>query len=104
MLCDQRQLVGVEEAFQQQDRRADSGLAQGERLLDAGHREAVGLVLQCQRTTHGAVAVGIGLDHRQRAPATAIPPAKPARQPVVVAQRFQVDQGTGGTHRYRLPG
>ncbi|MDQ1094787.1 hypothetical protein QE400_004200 [Xanthomonas sacchari] len=90
---DQRQFLGVEDAFQQQDRRGDAGLAQLQRLLDAGHREAVGLAVQRARAGHRAVPIGIGLDHRQRFAA-----AQPAGQAVVVAQRVEVDQCTGWAH------
>ncbi len=93
MLGDQRQFVGVEDPFQQQDRRGDAGMAQFQRLLDAGHREAVGLCLQRARAGYRAVPVGIGLDHRQRLAAAQSP-----GQAVVVAQRLQIDQRTGWAH------
>ena len=35
---------------------------------------------------------------------TVLAAAERAGVAVVVAQGFEVDQGTGGTHRYRLPG
>ncbi|MNO87195.1 hypothetical protein D3C76_786140 [compost metagenome] len=90
---DQLQLALFEEAFQQQDRRTDAGLAQFQRLFDAGNGETVGFRFQSLGATHGAVAVGIRLDHRQGASA-----ADFAGQTVVVAQGIEIDQGTGGTH------
>jgi len=84
---DQRQFGRVEETFHQQDRAADAGLAQFQCFLDAGHAKAIGLVLQRAGTLHRAMAVGIGLDDRQRLAATEL-----AGQAVVVAQGLQVDQ------------
>ena len=95
---DQRQFVGLEEPFQQQDRGADAGLAQFQCLLDAGHPETVGFAFQCLRTAHGTVPVGIGLDHGQR-----LASAQLARQAVVVAQGGQVDQGTCRAHQAWTP-
>ena len=93
MAREQGQLVGIEETLQQQDRLADAGLAQLQGFFDAGHGKTIDLRLQRIRTGHRAVAIGIGLDHRQ---GTAT--AEATRQPVVVAQGLQVDQGTGRTH------
>ena len=58
----QRQLVGLEHAFQQQDRLDGPGLAQGQRLLDAGDAQHVGGG-QRRQQAGGAVAVAVGLDH-----------------------------------------
>src|SRR3546814_9502512 len=58
-----------------------TGFAQFQRFIDAGHPETIGFVLQCLRTAHRTVAVGIGLDHGQR-----LVPTQFAGQPVVVAQ------------------
>ncbi|MOA03688.1 hypothetical protein D3C78_1232080 [compost metagenome] len=93
LLGDQRQFVGFEEALEQQDRRTDAGRAQLQRLLDAGHREAVGLLRQRLGAAHRAVAVGVGLDHREGAGT-----AELAGQAVVVTQGVEIDQGTGWTH------
>ncbi len=93
MLVDQWQLVGLEKAFEQQDRRLDAGLAQRQRLFDAGNGKAVGLALQRLRATHRAMPVGIGLDHGQGAGA-----AQLAGQLVVLTQGVEVDKGTGRTH------
>ncbi|MNY21689.1 hypothetical protein D3C86_1552530 [compost metagenome] len=93
MLLDQRQFVGLEEAFQQQDGRADAGRAQLQRLFDAGHGETVGLAFQGLGTAHRTMPVGIGLDHRERLGARHF-----TGQSVVVTQGLQVDQGTGRTH------
>ena len=93
MLLDQCQLVRLEEAFQQQDRSANAGLAQLQRLFDTGHGKAIGLFLQSLRATHGAMPVGIGLDHRERLGARYL-----TGQLIVVTQGLQIDQGTGWTH------
>ena len=93
MLVDQRQLISLEEAFEQQDRRANARFAQYQRLFDAGHGKAVGLGFECLRTAHRAMPVGIGLDHGQSTSA-----AQFAGQAVVVTQGIEVDQGTGRTH------
>ena len=93
MLLDQRQLFGLEETFQQQNRRTDTSVAQLQRLLDTGHGEAVRLVRQRLGTTHRAVAVGIGLDYRQRLGAGHL-----TGQTVIVTQGLQIDQSTGWTH------
>ncbi|MNE46559.1 hypothetical protein D3C80_1409020 [compost metagenome] len=65
VLGDQRQLAGFEEAFQQQHRGLDTGGAQLQRLFDASHGKTIGLLLKRQGATHGAMTVGIGLDHGQ---------------------------------------
>ena len=88
----QRQLIRFEETFQQQDGFADAGGAQFQRLLDAGHAKAICFRLQRAGASNGPMPIGIGFDHRQRLAAT-----QRTRQPVVVAQGLQVDQGTGGT-------
>ena len=90
---DQIQLGRLEEALQQQDRLADTGLAQLQALLDAGHGEAIGLGRQRFGTAHCAVAVCVRLDHRERTGAGGL-----AGQPIVVTKGLQVDQGTGGAH------
>jgi hypothetical protein len=94
--ADQFKLALLEEAFQQQDRRADAGFAQGDGLFEEGHGKPVRLRQQRLCAACGAVAVGIGLDHRQCALS-----AQFASDAVVVAQGGQVDQGTGGTHGKR---
>lgn len=83
----------LEETFQQQDRRAHAGLAQFQRFFYAGHGKTVGFRFQRLRTAHRAVAVGVGLDHRQCLAATQLP-----GQAVVVTQRVQVDQRLRRTH------
>ncbi len=94
VLHDQWQLVGVEEAFQQQDRAADAGRAQFQRFFNAGHAERVGLAVQRARAGYGTVAIGVGL-YRGQGLATA---AQFTRQAEVGAQRIQVDQRAGWTH------
>ena len=93
MLVDQAQLARLEEALEQQDRVADAGVAQLQRLFDAGHGETVGLRLQRLGTARGAVAVGVGLDHREGLGAADL-----AGEAVIVTQGFEVDQGTGRAH------
>ncbi len=66
MLDDQRQLIGFENAFEQQHRRTNASGAQLQRFFDAGDGKPVGLGFQRLGATHRAMAVGIGLDHRQR--------------------------------------
>ncbi|MNI56170.1 hypothetical protein D3C73_1111610 [compost metagenome] len=46
MLGHQRHFARLEDAFQQQDRGTDTGLAQFQRLFNRGHTEAVGLAFQ----------------------------------------------------------
>ncbi|MNJ62923.1 hypothetical protein D3C77_587810 [compost metagenome] len=93
VLGDQCQFAGFEKTFQQQYRGFDTGGAQFQCLLDAGHRKAVGLGLQGQGAAHGAVAVGVGLDHGE-----GFGTRQFTGQTVVVAQGLEVDQGAGGTH------
>ncbi|MNF77935.1 hypothetical protein D3C84_600930 [compost metagenome] len=93
MLLDQLQFVGLEEAFQQQDRLADPRRAQLERFLDAGHGKSVGVRFQRFGASHRPMAVGIGLDHGQSLGA-----ADFAGEAVVVAQGLEIDQGTSRTH------
>ncbi|MCY1536650.1 hypothetical protein D9M68_721130 [compost metagenome] len=93
VLLDQLQFVRFEESLQQQDRLADPRRAQLERFLDAGHGKTVGLGFQRFGAAHCPMAVGIGLDHGQSLGA-----ADFAGEAVVVAQGFEIDQGTGWTH------
>ena len=93
MLGHQRHFAGLEDAFQQQDRRTDAGLAQFQRFFDGGHAKAVGLAFQCLRTAHRTVAIGIGLEDRQR-----LATAQFTGQAIVAAQCAQVDQRAGRTH------
>ncbi|MCY1459433.1 hypothetical protein D9M71_769070 [compost metagenome] len=65
MLDDQLQFAGFEETFEQQHRSLDSGRAQLQCLFDASHGKTIGLLLKRQGATHGAMTVGIGLDHGQ---------------------------------------
>lgn len=55
VLGDQRQLAGLEKAFEQQHRGLDAGCAQFQRFLDAGHGKAVGFVPEPGRSAprHG---------------------------------------------------
>ena len=89
----QRQLAGMEEALQQQDRQMNARLAQLQRLLDAGHGKAVRLCGQRSSAIHRAMSVGIRLDHGQR---TA--PAEGAGNPVVVPQCRQIDDNLSRAH------
>jgi hypothetical protein len=93
MLGHQRHVAGFEDAFQQQDRRTDAGLAQFQRLFDGGHAETIGLAFQRLRTAHRAMAIGIGLDDRQ-----GLATAQFTGEPVVAAQGAQIDQRAGRTH------
>ncbi|MCY1361842.1 hypothetical protein D9M69_485300 [compost metagenome] len=97
MLDDQRQLVGFEKAFQQQDRRTNARCPQLQRLFDASHGKPVRLGFQRLGATHRAMAIGIGLDHRE-----GTSPREFTGDPVVVTQGLKVDQGTGRTHGGRL--
>lgn len=90
---DQFQLAGLEEPLEQQDRPAYAGFAQFQRFLDAGHGKAVGLVGQGLGAPHRAMPVGIRLDHGE-----GLGSGYFTRQPVVVAQGIEIDQGTSGTH------
>ncbi|MNW01095.1 hypothetical protein D3C71_1966840 [compost metagenome] len=81
MVHDELELVGIEEAFQQQDRGTDTRCAQLQRFFDAGHGKAIGFVGQGVGAAHGAVAVGVGLDYRECATATGL-----TGQSVVMAQ------------------
>ena len=71
-----------------------AGLAQGQRLLDAGDAQHVGLG---QRRQHagGAVAVGVGLDDGRDLGAA----AAAAGLAQIVAQGGEVDGGRGGAHQ-----
>ena len=93
VLLDQRQLRRLEKAFEQQDRPLHAGRTQLQRLLDTGHCIAIGQIGQGLGAAQRAMAIGIGLDHRQRTGAGSL-----AGQLVVVPQGGEVDQGTGGTH------
>ena len=89
-----RQLVGGEAAFQQQDARlAMHGTDLGG-LLQAGHGETVGLLMQ--RTDHlaHAMPVGIRLDHRERLAAR----CAALGNGIVVANGGQIDGGDERTH------
>ena len=97
MLDDQRQLIGLEKTFQQQHRRTNAGGAQLQSLFDAGHGKPVRLGFQRLGATHRAMAVGIGLDHRESLGAGDF-----TGDLVVVTQGLKVDQGTGRTHGGRL--
>ena len=99
MLDDQRQLIGFEEAFQQQYRRANPGGTQLQCFFNAGHRKPVSLGFQRLGATHRAMAIGIRLDHRERLGAGDF-----TGNSVVVTQGLKVDQGTGRTHGGRLLG
>ena len=73
----ERQLVGLEHAFQEQDRLRRPGLAQGQRLLDAGDAQHVGAGQRRQQAS-GTVAVAVGLDDRDYlGPGSAYPRRRP---------------------------
>jgi len=98
---DQPQAVGggrvqfgsFEHALEQQDRADDAGRAQLQRLFQERDGEAVGFAGERPSAAHGAVAVGVRLDHRERPAAVA-----PAGEAVVVTEGVEVDQGAGGAH------
>ena len=89
-----RQLVGLERTLHEQDRLAGAGVAQAQRLLDAGHAQHVGLG-QGRQDAGGAVAVGVGLDDRDDPGAA----GTAARLAQIVAQGSEVDDGLGGSHQ-----
>ncbi|MCY1431584.1 hypothetical protein D9M71_475570 [compost metagenome] len=99
MLDDQWQLVSLEKTFQQQYGCLDASGSQFQRLLDAGHRETIGLGLQCLGAAYCPMTIGIGLDHRQGTGTGQF-----TGELIVVAQRLEVDQGTGRTHDGSLLG
>jgi len=88
-----RHLVGRENAVQQQDRGADAGLAQLQRLLEIGDRKTVGLLGEDTRDRHRAMSVGIGLDDRER-PRTR---RKSLSLAIIVADRIQMNAGADRT-------
>ena len=81
----QRQFRRLEHAFQQQNGPGDAGLAQGQRLLDAGHREGVGI--QGPGDPNQTVTVALGLNGGRH------PPARRGRPypPEIVNQRPQIE-------------
>ncbi|MNX96062.1 hypothetical protein D3C86_1283630 [compost metagenome] len=97
VLDDQRQLIGFKKTFQQQHRRTNACGTQLQGFFDASHGKTVCLGFQCLGTTHRAMAVGIGLDHRE-----GFGPRDFTGDLVVVTQGLKVDQGTGRTHGGRL--
>src|SRR3569832_319246 len=62
----QRQLLGGEEAFEQDDELRDARGAQRHRLIEARDRECIAFMLGA-RDVDDAVTIGIGLDHRHHA-------------------------------------
>ncbi|MNO99080.1 hypothetical protein D3C76_908430 [compost metagenome] len=99
MFDDQWQLIGLEKTFQQQYRCLDAGSSQLQRFLDTRYRETIGLGFQCLGTAHCPMAIGIGLDYSQ-----GFGPGQFPGELIVVAQRLEVDQGTGRTHDGSLLG
>ena len=93
MLSNQRQLISLEKAFQQQNRCGDTGSTQLQRFFDARDCKPVRHRFQRLRDTHGAMAIGIGLDHGERFRTGAF-----AGQLVVVTQGLKIDKGAGWTH------
>ncbi len=93
MLQREAEIVATEYALENQNGGTNAGLPELYRLLDDGNRETVGKVFQCLRTPHGAMAIGIGLDHRERAASMAL-----SGQEVVVTERIEIDTGAGGSH------
>src|SRR5690606_25771037 len=88
-------ILGIETAFEQQQASLGCLFAHHARLLDAAYGETVGLLAQRRRHRCRTVAVGIGLDHRER------PASRCATlgQGLVVTNGGQVDRGNEGTHR-----
>jgi len=80
----------LEKAFEHQDGRWDSAVAQGQGFVPEGDAEAVGLGRQVPGAWQGTMAVGIGLENGQRATAMLA-----ARQAIVARERGQVDDGAG---------
>ena len=72
--------------------------AQGQRILEEGDREAIGLVGERVRAPHRAVVVGIGLEYSEHAPSV-----MPACQRVVVTQRAEDNQRTRGAVHAEAP-
>jgi len=97
MFDDQGQFVGLEKAFQQQYRRANTPGPQREGLLDTGHGKTIGLGFQGLGTEQRTMTVGIGLDHREGSGTRYF-----TGQLIVVTQGLEVDQGTGRTHGGKL--
>lgn len=84
----------LETAFQQQDPRVGVQGADLGSLLQAGHGETVGLVVQRRHHFTRTVAIGVRLDHRER---LALRRAA-LGQDVVVADRGKIDGGNEWTH------
>lgn len=84
----------LEAAFQQQDARAGVQGADFRGLLQAGHGEAIGIVVQRGNHFARTVAIGVRLDHRER---LALRRAA-LGQGIVVANGGKVDGGNEGTH------
>ncbi len=83
------ELFGGEEAGHEQDRLGEAGVAQRQRLLQAGDAEGVGARCQGAGDLHGAVTIAVGLDHRDDPGRRRQLP----RQLVVPPDRRQVDPG-----------
>ena len=83
----QRQLIGSEEPFQQQDGLAETRFAQGDGIAHIEQRETLRFV-QCLGHAQQTVAVGIRLDDRHDAAG-----GEAARHTQIVLQRGKIDVG-----------
>ena len=79
----------VEKALEQQDRLAETGVAQRHRRLDVKQREAVDDVGDRLRSAQQTVAVGVGLDHCPGFGRVTGDP--PLGDEIIVAQHGKVD-------------
>ncbi len=77
-----------ERAFEDEDRRADAGRAQLDCFVDEGDGKGIGHRFEGAGAGHAAVAVGICLEHGDRAPAV-----QAACGEIVVPQRLEIDAG-----------
>jgi len=66
------------------------GCAQLQRLFNTGYRECIGIRRQRLGTLHGAMPIGVGLEHGKGAAGS-----QAFSQLVVVAQGVKVDEGVG---------
>ena len=92
LVRDLRELGRFEEAFEQQDAAGVALLAQGDRRVELDEREPVGIGEGGQHALQ-AVAVCVGLDHREELRACDVP----ARHLDVGPQRSEIDLGMKGS-------
>jgi len=97
VLGEQRQVDGLEEALQHQDRLGDAGDAQPRRLLEVEHREAVGGLERARRALQ-AMAVGVRLEHRPELGAAGVG----LGDEQIVRERAGRDRGADGARHRAL--